>query len=148
LAVQTSRNRPPAAPGTGHRDGCSCGRCKGWREAAIEAARLRAFNLQKAQLALVGVREGKKEIERETRQDKLDRTCEYTARKVEELRAAFGKRDPRTEVFLALRAAGRSVADATAEVDRQFPEDDTRTETETETETDEGEGDHDSRGIH
>lgn len=144
--MQPSRNKPPAAPGSGHRDGCGCGRCKGWRDATIEAARLRAFNLQKAQLALAGVREGKKEIERESRQDRLDRTVEYTARKVDELRAAFERRDPRTEVFLALRAAGRSLADATAEVDRQFPESETRTETETE----EGEGieDADSRGIH
>ena len=121
--MQPSRNKPPAAPGTGHRDGCSCGACQRWRKAAIEAARLREFNLQKARLAKAGVSEGRKEAKREAAAEVIDRSVQHTDRRLADLHRVFENKDPRTDVFLALRAAGKSIADATAEVDRQFAND-------------------------
>jgi len=133
--VQHSRSKPPAAPGTGHRDGCRCGACDRWRKAAIEAARLREFNLQKARLAKTGVAEGRKEAKREVAREVIDQSVQHTDRKLAELQRVFENKDPRTELFLALRAAGKSVHDAVAEVERHFANDAT-----TEGEDDNAEG--------
>jgi hypothetical protein len=118
--VSQSRSKPPARPGSGHRDGCSCGSCRGWRDGELEAARLRAFNKAKVQLALAGAVEGRKEAKRAAAHDGIERDVAHTDRKVRELREAFEQKDPRTEVFLALRAAGKTLAEAEAEVERQF----------------------------
>ena len=118
--MQPSRNKPPAAPGTGHRDGCRCGACDRWRKAAIEAARLREFNLQKARLAKVGAVEGRKEAKREAAHDALARDVQLTERRASEYARAAASVDPRMEVFLALRRAGKTFAEADAGVTRQF----------------------------
>jgi hypothetical protein len=94
--------------------------CRRWREAAIETARLREFNLGKARLAAAGAAVGRKEAKREAAQTAIATDVRATDRKLRELHEVFSQRDPRTEVFLALRASGKSIADATAEVDRQF----------------------------
>lgn len=112
--------KPPSAPGTGHRDGCACALCKRWRDATLEAARLKAFHLQKAVLASKGAAEGRKEAKRDSVREGLDRDVQHTERKAAEYARAAAAPDPRMEVFLALRAQGLSFADASAEVERQF----------------------------
>lgn len=94
--------------------------CRRWRDATLEAARLRAYNLAKAQAASTGAAKGRKEAKQAAAAEAINRDVQHTDAKVRELRETFEKKDPRTEVFLALRAAGRSFADASAEVERQF----------------------------
>lgn len=86
----------------------------------LEAARLRELNLAKARLAKQGIGEARKEIKREMVSTAIERDVRHTDRKLAQLRAAEANHDPRTEVFLALRAAGKSIREATDEVERQF----------------------------
>lgn len=113
-------HKPPAAPGTGHRDGCTCPACVRWRYAVTEAARLKAANLQKAMLAGKGAAVGRKEAKAAAAHEGIARDVQYTARKVEEIRRASGPPDPRTEMFLRLRREGKGFAAAMTEVDRAF----------------------------
>lgn len=81
---------------------------------------MRELNLQKARLAKVGVAAGRKEAKREVVREVIGRDVQHTERKALEYKRAAETRDPRMEVFLALRAAGKSRAEADAEVERQF----------------------------
>lgn len=86
----------------------------------LESARLREHNLAKARMAAAGAAQGRKEVKREAVQARVDATVQHTDRKLAELHKVIDEHDPRTDVFLALRAAGRSIAQATAEVEAHF----------------------------
>jgi len=108
---------------------CACAMCEaGYRPTMKQrwAAR-QALDARKRRLAAeaaAGVAgEARKSAAARAAQSRLSLTedVRFTDRKLEELRAAERPRDPRTELYLALRAEGKSRSEAESIVDLRCP---------------------------
>jgi hypothetical protein len=109
-----------------HATECTCARCEaGFRPTLKQRwdAR-RALEAQKRRLAA-------DKVAAETRVTKDARAAasrlsiaedvRFTDRKLQEIRAVAHPRDPRTELFLALRKEGKSLSEAESIVDLRYP---------------------------